>query len=56
MLPLDALFCPCCTPALLHSLLFISRHGTVNYPAIEQALRKCQVEPTASKSGFSSSD
>jgi hypothetical protein len=20
MLPLDALFCPCCTPALLHSL------------------------------------
>jgi G3E family GTPase len=30
-------------------LVFISRHGTVNYPAIEQALRKCQVESTASK-------
>ena len=37
-------------------LVFISRHGTVNYPAIEQALRKCQVEPTASEPGFSSSN
>jgi G3E family GTPase len=29
-------------------LVFISRQGTVNYPAIEQALRNCQVESPAS--------
>jgi G3E family GTPase len=30
-------------------LVFISRHGTVNYPAIEKALRNCQVEMKGKK-------
>ena len=28
-------------------LVFISRHGTVNYPAIEKALKSCQMKSTA---------